>query len=457
MNEFKFSRKFGLETQTENTEELSQSHIEQPGSSQSIKTVEATESVKERISDHLKYKKLKLKEYLGQLSQEDFDQLLDFDFQEQLKNNPPIAGVFSPEDELAKIKKLPREQKREALASFKENLARQREVLAACRVFIERSIKFNHDIPRKKLIELTEQFGAQYGFNDKQKQIIEQLIDRYYKNRQKVLEIRREFTDNRALVNRLTGVNLDKNEKFEISVGPMTIDIDADKFAAERLLEKSDNPVIVSRFGGFASQSAETNPIYYTVINHGKYMQRGMLKDPALEKTRKHEHEHQKNTLFSAIFEFPKPKRRLLGYIDQENHEVKKIILEDFFAKNRAFALERTRDEITACLCSMTLPELQGRLDSLFFKQKDPAYDYLAYLRNWEIFRDDHLYQETAQKMLVREYRAIIERAVSSYAELVNKGKYSTQEAIALLTDKPLTDWPKTISRLLEQKMKGLK
>ena len=52
----------------------------------------------------------------------------------------------------------------------------------------------------------------------------------------------------------------------------------------------------------------------------------------------------------------------------------------------------------------------------------------------------------------MREYREIIQKAVNSYAELVEKGKYSIREAIALLTDRSLEDWPRTIRRLLEQK-----
>ena len=100
------------------------------------------------------------------------------------------------------------------------------------------------------------------------------------------------------------------------------------------------------------------------------------------------------------------------------------------------------------------LVTLQKQLKDFFFSGGKEAYDYLDYLRNWEKFKDDPFYQETAQRMLVQEYRAIIERAVGSYAELVKKG-YSTQEATALLTDKPLADWPKTIKRLLEQKKMG--
>lgn len=75
----------------------------------------------ERAKDFLEYKALKVKEYFGRLKQKDFDQLLDFDFRERLKDTSPIEGVFSPEGELAKIRSLPGGQKREALAIFKKN------------------------------------------------------------------------------------------------------------------------------------------------------------------------------------------------------------------------------------------------------------------------------------------------------------------------------------------------
>ena len=216
------------------------------------------------------YKESKVKEYIGKLDQKAFDNLLYLDFQEQLRDNLPIERVFSPEDELAEIKTLPREQKREALMVFKENLARQREALAACRVFVERSIEFNHDIPREKLIALIEKFGAQYGFNDQQKQTAAQLIDGYYENRQKVLEIREPFPDDYQLINELTGVNLERDERIDVSVGPMTIDIRADGFNTARLYNKTEKPVASSLFGGFTSKSIGEMPVYYVVINrHG--------------------------------------------------------------------------------------------------------------------------------------------------------------------------------------------
>ena len=118
------------------------------------------------------------------------------------------------------------------------------------RVFIERTIEFNHDTPREKLLRLVERFGAQYGFDDRQKQITEQLIDGYYENRRKVLEVRQRFADDYELVRELTGVNIGKNEEIGVSVGPMTIDIDTNGFNCGRLYERADEPVIEFRYGG---------------------------------------------------------------------------------------------------------------------------------------------------------------------------------------------------------------
>lgn len=451
MKDFKTSPQFNSDNQSED----SSPSIEQGKNAPApLKTKEVFERAKEKISTYLKYKGLKVKEYFGQLNQEDFNQLLSFDFWEQLRDNPPIEELFSPENELTKIKSLPREQKKEAIENFKENLIKQRRALAACRVFIERSIEFNHNIPREKLTALVEKFGAKYGFDDKQKQIAKQLIDGYYENRQKVLEVRQQFEDDHELVEELTGINLGKDEKLDVSVGPMTIDIDTDEFNAKKLYEKAYKPVIDFQYGGFASQSIGENPIYYIVINKDKWIRTKGLDDPTGEKTRRHEYEHQKNKLFRAVFEYqddPTEFMGYIGYIIKQDPETKKKIIEDFLSASRIVALESVKDEITACLYDRTLPQLQHQLSDLFFEQKNDTYDYLAYLRNWEEFKDDSFYQETAQRILVQEYRAIVENAVDSYAELIKKSKSSTQETIALLTDKALTDWPKTIKRLLEQ------
>jgi hypothetical protein len=190
------------------------------------------EGYKEKIGAFLRYKKLKIKEYSGKLNQNEFDELLMLDLQDQLRDNPPIKEVFSPAEELSKIRKAPKGEKRELLSIFKENLMRQREALANCRVFIERSIEFNHDISGEDLVRIIQYFRKEYGFTDEQRQIAEQLIDGYYENRRKVLEIREFLPDDTMLIRRLTGVQFAPTDKLDVSVGPMTIDIDTEGFNA---------------------------------------------------------------------------------------------------------------------------------------------------------------------------------------------------------------------------------
>ncbi|MFH0853640.1 MAG: hypothetical protein V1853_04525 [bacterium] len=447
MRDFESPSKFNPENQPEFSSSADEQDKDIPTPS---KMKGVFEKAKEKVFSYLKYKRFKIKEYFGQLNQEDFDQLISFDFQEQLQDNPPIEGVFSPEDELAKIKSLPKEQRRESIATFKENLMRQRKALAACRVFIERTIEFNHDIPREKLIGLVEQFSSQYGFDDRQKQITEQLIDGYYENRQKALEIRQQFTDDHELVNKLTGIKIKRDEEIDVSVGPMTIDIETGNIFSKRLSEGADIPIIRFNYTAFASQSIGENPVYFTVVNTDKRGSTGRFGDLSGQMLRGHEYEHQKNTLFQAVFEHKDAPTELVGYEGEQDPEIRKVILEDFFSASRAAALEQVKDEFTASLYDRDLPTLQKQLKEIFFGGDLVSYDFLGHLRYWEEFKDDPFYQETAQRMLVQEYRMTVESAVSSYSELVNKGKYSTQEATALLTDKPLTDWPKTIRRLLE-------
>jgi len=406
-----------------------------------------------KTKDYLKYKSLKLKEYLGQLTQEDFNYLLEVDFQEQLKDTPPLNGLFSPHEELQKIKTLPKEQRHEALTTFKENLARQREGLAAMRVFIERSIKFNNDVPSEKLMELIKKFSEQYGFDVWQEGPAMMLVDSYYEERQKVLEMRGKFPDNLELVRELTGVEFAENEKIDVSVGPLSVDIYTDKANLVRLWENLTKKA--EDVDGFKSTSKDN--IAYTVVRREEQPKLSRLFNKINTKEQKildHEHEHVKNhhiqTMVTSDY---LPSDIAYAYTTEPDPEIKKVILEDYLIKYQNYALKNARDEITAKLQNNTPTELQENLNLLFFSNNDSSYDYSSEVRNRTEFKDDSLYQETVERILTKEYRDIIQKAVNSYVNLVEAGNFSVQEATALLTDQPLKKWSKTARRVLEQKI----
>ena len=87
------------------------------------------EKIKGKLST-LEYKALKIYDANGKLSQEKFEKLLDYEFEQQLQDNPPIEGVFSPEEDLQTIRHMPRgKERQEALKDYKEKLVRQRKML----------------------------------------------------------------------------------------------------------------------------------------------------------------------------------------------------------------------------------------------------------------------------------------------------------------------------------------
>lgn len=405
-------------------------------------------NTKEKVSSFIKYRRLKVKEYFGQLNQEEFDELLSVDFQDQLKDNPPIEGVFSAEKELARIKSLPKEQKREALTSFKENLAKQQEALANCRVFIERYIEFNNDVPREKLVVLIEQFGTQYGFTDAQKQTAEKLIDGYYENRRRVLEIRKQYPDNVALVSELSGVEFDSTAQFDVSIGPMSIDIVTDGLNTNRIYRRSKDVMTKHPHGGFASLSRHKQSVLFTVINKSKPLEGRLFRKAALI----HEHEHEKNRLFRASFDRqvdPHEKNAILTQYEYENEpETKKELLEAYFRLRRQEAFQRVKDELISIKKDKTPFPFRYEI---FFMKGSP-YDYLAPLRNWDRKKNDPLWKETTKRILVDDYERILRQAFSAFHSLEKKGKYTTDETITMFTDKPLPDWPKTARRLLDHK-----
>ena len=294
-----------------------------------------------------RYKLLRRKLKEGNLSQEEFFELLDLEFQKFLKVNPPIEGVFSPQEELKRIRKIAnREEKKKALEEFKDKLIRQRKALAKLHRFLERTIFFNPDVSKEELMKIFRKFSENYGFDSLQNQIIKKMIEGYYEQRRRALEIRQKFPDDRDLVYRLTGVRLGPNDEVKIEIGPMNVIIIVNAFNTGRLYERSENPTI-GPLRGFSAYTKGKNPIYYTVIN--KDVEEF---DPGAEHTKMHELQHHKFNLFSRIWEYFKQQYEQEGlYFEKffmlpDEEDAKRRILKDYFrtAQEESFTKSKRRN-----------------------------------------------------------------------------------------------------------------
>jgi len=356
--------------------------------------------------------------------------------------NERWVDKFSPKEELARIRGQERGPYKDALLQqFKERLATQREVIASCRTLIEREIESNNDIPKNDLYEQVSKFGEHYALDDQAVDAILYLIDRYYEQRKKVLEMREQFPDDAELVRELGLELADEEEEFvKVSVGPMTIDIETLPSIVKKWLNKGKENTSSTKFvaGGFAG----FRPVPFTVTNGSSEM-------------RQHEHEHHKNRLFKEMFDVPVKRAPLSDYENESDPEVKGMILKDTLQQHKTHALQAAKDEIIAQLVGGVDPGT--KLVEKFTVSSWGPYDYLMRVRDYKsadtqlpAMVTDPLYIELGGKM-IREYKEIILNAVSKYEELIARKNINKQHAIALLTDKSLNDWPKTIDRMLEQ------
>ncbi len=420
------------------------------------------------LLNYLKHKELKLRSYLfNNLSEKDFDKLQALNFQDEKRENPPIGTIFSPQSELKKIRALSKEERKEALRIFKDKLIRQRKGLSSCRLFLEKNIEFDNDVLfGTKLHDLVDKFGKEYGFDDEQHSILHNIILEFRNGRRNVLKTRESFSDDYELVEHLTGVKLNPNEKLEISIGPASIDIKTNSTVAGRLYSRSENESAVetSSFGGFATEfyadhnSGYPSPVNYTVV----------IEEYEKDKNKiiTHEHEHVKNRVQQRYFDLEAPKDATIFLFDYnnvyiDNPEVKKVLLEDFCNRQRLYALERTKDEIIATLSASSVQELQSDLSYLFFGNETPFYDWFSNVKNAlnESLQNDTMVKTVIQGLIFDKYKSTVENAIRAYEDLISNGGYSNQQANALLIDKPLYRWPGTIKRILkyDEKVKNAK
>ncbi|NTU99305.1 hypothetical protein HGA64_04880 [Candidatus Falkowbacteria bacterium] len=395
------------------------------------------EKAKEKIASFVEFKQLKLREYFGKIDEGQLQSLLELELEQVKKDIPVIPGVFDPKKALENLRTLPRDQKQKALADFKSKLVRQRQALAVCRNFLKRKIEINNDVDRSDLIDWIDKFSKEYGFTPEQIDLGGKIVEKYYDVRQEIKRLRAQYENDWELARKILGQDLKPGIDIKVEVGPMSIDIFCDGPIVEKFSSKA-YPTISNKTGGFASIAlCGDKRIPYTVI-------RTDIKNLSIKT---HEHQHVENILFIKGFDGTPDMTSLdlwREYKNEVDPNLRKELLESYLKSERNDALKRVKDEFIA----MKKEGAPNNRYDIWFRQDSSSYDYLSDVREKG---NGVLFKNYSEKILVEEYKKIIERGMQAFDQLVKIGKCSTDEAIALLTDKPFTQWPKTVRRLLEE------
>jgi hypothetical protein len=388
-----------------------------------------------------------------------------------LRRVPPIEDVFDPNDEVRTNLRRPRQEREGALKNFREKWPVQMMAWALCRRSIEEAVEANPDLSREEMVTIIHEFANHYGFAPAYVLEAESLVRDYTEMHERVKKLGKEYKDDKiGLIKRLTGLEFPKHDEddFEIREGPAAFEIFCSGTNAQRIYNNSMTDNEGCKYGGFAQKTEEG---FFVVVINKDFNENiiELMVSP-------HERRHvifgivdtkivgrskmlndvrsllQGNNVDFLSEEFEFDQNLIIELCNRYQFEndahTKAIILEVLMRIAKYYALEKVRDEIFAYK-SQPLKHINHEKLPLLF-QPGSTYDYLEILRK---LYDDPLWQETAQKMLVDEYRQIIYDAIEAFDQLVESG-YSRFEAIAFLGHLALPEWPKFVKRLLKYRGK---
>ena len=384
--------------------------------------------------------------------------------------------VFDPEKEVEKMKKLPRESKRAAIAEFKNRWARQKEGLATTQEIIIKAIRKNPDAPLNELCDYVIKAVELFGFTEKQKDLAKSFLGRYVEKHKFIKEIRKQFFDDIDLFEDFFGRK--PLGKIEVLEGPISI--------CFRVYNKKDfaylySPAFLERrsptkkeiqesedSGGFFIEESRAHRLKGVVFIESVDAKEDFIEDS--KNVFNHEERHIINFLFEKPFKGTPVYENEVDKISMrlkmaENDNERRLVIRQYFLYIRTDFDNLAKGEIIAYLTDSDNYFDDYFLEEIIFvltgsKKDGGIYDY--YSRDRSIIRKYAfnditkiigrkfmpLIRSVVNEVFVDEYKNIITEAVNSLKSLRDK-KYSKEQIIALMQNEPLRKWRKVVDRLI--------
>ncbi|PIT88301.1 MAG: hypothetical protein COU29_00720 [Candidatus Magasanikbacteria bacterium CG10_big_fil_rev_8_21_14_0_10_36_32] len=416
---------------------------------------EETKSFGQKVSEVLKMAKDKIYGLFQSTTEEKPEKEVVFD------------GVFDPEAELVVIKKLPHQERKQAVEIFKEKLAAQKEGLAKMQTQLIEYVRINPDASFEELVKKAEDLGSPYGMSESQLEITAEVLKAYMEKHKAVRKIRTEYSDDAEIYELLFGQK--PKGKVQIVEGPLTLHL--------RLLDKDDyeHTLRAATDLTHGQQSSDTYIQMMAEKTSGVTLNKVMI--PELDgsviaekaesedfnDTAKKIYDHEEQHAMKKFFEEQRNSSNALSeFRASQSDEERENALRHFCRHNRQQIEEKAKDEIMAYFKGSThsAEQVVGTLTRT--QEQGGTYDYFMINKMEEVLSKFLLSKSIDEKYLPmikkvihdvfrNEYDNLIKNGVKSFVDL-QKSDYSTDKTIALLTHEPLRKWPLVVKRMLESK-----
>lgn len=377
--------------------------------------------------------------------------------------------TFTPEDEIKKIKELPKEGRPAKLREIKEKLAYQKKGLAKIQEELIKTIRANPNATYAQLFDQATEAGAQYGLDWWQEEITRRLIKRYIEKHEAVQKARKEYPKDNDLFEAVFGRQ--PKGRIEVITGPITLyfktrdEKDYALIYSQSFLEKREptleeitealktggalifTSLVPGLEGNITAENSTIETFGYSESLHTHEEQH------AITNLFKEERErlaagHSLNEARNAI---------LAGGIKNLEENLRRY----FIYGRRANVEDATRDELLSY--SKQGVSTQEIVKNLI--EKDGLYDNLSKSEGilsapiiTELGKDHKpLIEKIVTEVFDRKkYAQSIKDAIAVLSGLRKKG-YTLEQTIALLQPEPLFKWKKTYKRLTGESIQNEK
>lgn len=378
---------------------------------------------------------------------------------------------FDPKNELLKIRRAPRAERKKLLHEFKEKLAYQKEGLASLQADIIGTIKQRPDTPISELYESIVEQGAKYGINHEQKKLAMDLLQAYEKKHMAIRKYRQKYPEDEGLFKAVFGK--EPNGSINVIDGPVTFYFQCDDpadyafiYSGAFMQNRSVNEEEIKRAnmsGGVSISASLISELRGSIIAENS----SRIKSGDHQKVLDHEEQHVIKKIFGEIISQRDASERLnLAESDQE----RLLAVRDCLRLNREYwADEKARDEILAYFIGENIESYMVVQTLTKSKEEGGLYDYLNESKVWgkKIVTEkmqaksmfihkfgpefEAIADEEIQRVYVDEYKELISNSVGILDYLLSAG-LSKEQIVAIFIHEPLSKWNKVKARLMEQK-----
>jgi hypothetical protein len=461
---------------------------------------------------YISHVKERVSEISGTISKPIFESLIKFDTQRTFLTIPPLGKELdytSALKDLARSKSLDPKVREARAKELRSEFTRQIRGMANCRLILERLIQNNPDIPKKTLDDCLKLFAARYGLPKEKLEGYLESVNSFTTLRNNIKEVRDLYPDDDILFKELLPYYHGKISGYKISTSPYEIIISTSKENIETLqpgsggfattsiiniknkfVEKSLTiPVIfVPNNAGSANKFILTHEREHSknrfIMNSSLGIKSSSIASLVIDKFKLSDLVFKDNKfLIDSLADTLKNYGNSQGLIPDNikqmmedlNNDPDKLVIKGAFRKNlenqvKAYdsesqkaELENAKEILRLKIGLFFFDSLEAARDEVIAMKKDGLSNYFADLgssKNYIFYFDDieYLFKMLQDRNLEigitlldvkNKFSRDITKATQAFDDLMVKGKFSRDEAIAILASVPLNSWSMVVRGLL--------